>query len=680
MHKTVFSLFRLVPVAFASALIAGTTGCIINANDYLAEGEGEGEDCVVLEETCPSLACEFGNQIVDGCAICECADETVACDDSAAPECENAIQLEDCSWQCGESSCDSDADCDEGFFCALTGSAGAPRNDDPSAEAPVAPPQGVCLPFEAACSSDADCGRGDVCENGICTVAEQDFSCFSDDECFRGEVCLFDGQDPGTDGAADRAQLGICVPAPQQSCTDSEPCAEGFHCEGVNVANALVPLPVGVCVLDDATTCQNDTDCNRGQHCDYNVATNALVAAPGVCVDDTIAAGECESDSDCDGGTCEITCQGDPSCPECDVCFFVGTCVDASCTVDSDCGANQFCDGSNAARPAPQPDCAIDDLNCLPMDPPAGGICRDIPVPACRSDFDCADGQFCDVASTDPALRPAPCDPASGCDTFPVLEGVCRDVVISCFSDDQCAAGEFCDFSTNPSTPNAIVISGGTCQPLPATSCAGDGECAEGEFCDIGGINARRPCFDADGDGQCDTVVIEQGICRPIQGPNGCAVDTDCAAYQVCLFDGCNCAAVCVDDGNDGCLPCECNDVAGICVDVIVDDSCSDDAECGEGRFCNLGGTDADGRRIVLILGVCEDLPIEPTMCFSDAECRQDQVCVFAEPVPGEARPAPSGECKAALTPCATVRCTAETTCEVSADGTAQCVPNAPPR
>ena len=729
MHKHVFSLFRLVPVAFASVLIASSTGCIINANDFLAEGEGE--DCVDLEETCPSLACEFGNVVVEGCEICECATETVCpADDAPPPDCENPVQLEDCRWQCGSQACTSDADCNDGFLCAFVGNDPAPGQD--RAEAPAAP-QGVCIPGETVekCATDNDCVAGDRCENGICVEDEESLDCFSDADCFRGEFCNFGSVDGSEGAASDVAQIGQCERAPDQACTVDEDCDTGSHCEGFDAPNGLIPAPAGgICVLDDPSACQADQDCRRGQHCEYNVGTDAIVAAPGVCVDDTVSHGECEVDSDCNGGTCDLSCQRDPNCPECDVCFFVGTCIDTGCTADSDCRDGQFCDFNNTVGAIAPPDCDREDPTCQQPEPIQQGVCRDDVVPTCTSDEECGRGQFCDF-SRDDAQRPAPCDPAVGCDPVPPQpEGICRDViviescttdadcargefcnigdtagrrpcldenndnicddgtapvgtcepiVVTCLDDSQCAQGEFCDFGFGPE--NALIVAGGICRPLDIdTGCAIDSDCAAGEFCDFGDAAAAlRPCLDENNDGACDDVVGNEGVCRPIDGPVGCLSDRECAEDQVCLLDTCNCPAVCIDDGNDGCVPCDCAPV-GVCVDVIIDDICFTDAECGEGRFCNLGGsTDPSGRRAIPAAGTCEDIVLEPTPCIDDSQCRDDQVCVFSDggADPGEAnRPGRTGVCKAAISPCAAVLCREDTTCQVAADGTAACVPN----
>ena len=610
MYQNVRSFFRVVPVAFAAAFVAGSTGCIINANDFLAEGEGE--NCVVLEEICPSLVCASDNVIVEGCAICECADEPIACeDDKPVPECAEPIRLDDCSWTCGGDACVSDSDCRDDEFCAFVGT-DAPSDD--SGEAAQRPePTGVCLAKETSCAADSDCGDGASCENGTCV--DNAFDCFSDADCFLGELCIFDGGDNGSEEGADIARSGTCQLGPDTICSVDDECSAGFHCEAIDspeAPNGLVAPAPGICVVDDVLSCNADQQCRRGQHCDYSDVTNAIVAAPGVCVDDVVDQG-CESDADCNGGICELSCQGDPTCPECDVCFFVGTCIDTDCTTDGDCGDNQFCDVGQLAPPAPE--CDVDGANC---DVPLGtGVCRDIVIieARCTSDDECGNGRFCDFG-TDPndALRPAPCDPAIGCDPVaPAPEGSCRDIVV-------------------------------------VSTCSTDADCGGGEFCDLGDtIGLRRPCLDENGDGVCDDVVINEGICRPLEGPASCVGDLECAEDQVCLLDTCYCPAVCIDDGHGGCVPCECAPY-GTCIDVVIDDVCFSDEGCGDGRFCNLGTTDENGRRAFPATGICEDLPIAPTPCVDDGQCIEGQICVFTESTVDPDGTGRSGECKAAPT------------------------------
>jgi len=261
----------------------------------------------------------------------------------------------------------------------------------------------------------------------------------------------------------------------------------------------------------------------------------------------------------------------DELCPSlvCDA----GNVVDANGCPICEC-APTGCGSADAARPAP-PECAnpvFDPSSCTWVC--SGG--------ACRSDADCASGSAC-------------------------IDGLCQAPSVGCFSDADCGAGSFCSFdsTTDPAPPDGGGSSGaptpgptGICQPLPtcfgdadcapgqhcvplsaagglvaaqlvcvdATPCTADTDCTNGEVCVIGDP-AARPCRDSDGDGICDGATEPppppQGFCGQPPVIPGCFSDVDCGPGAVCRMPaGCACN-ICIDDGNGGCLPCDCAGVAG---------------------------------------------------------------------------------------------------------------------
>ncbi len=554
LKRTLPIAFRMLPLAGAFLLMAAEdNGCIIINND-----DDDDDDCVDLDDACPNLECPAGNVVVDGCEICECAD---VCEPGPAPECANARLTDDCEWVCGGDECISDADCGEGFFCAFFDGAESPAPGEDAADRFVA---GTCLPLNPpeGCRSDADCGRGFVCDFSV---------------------------DNGGSGGG-----GVDPDAPNDEPQAPEPAP---------------PAPEGTCV--PAPGCFDDSDCERGQHCEFFGAENGLVAPGGICVDDVVS--ECESDADCNGGTCILECHSDPNCPECDVCLFIGTCVDTGCFSDADCHSDQFCDVSGQGERRPCVDSDGDNL----------------------------------------------CD-----DALIAIEGVCRDLETqsNCFSDDDCGRDQFCDF-------------GGQAEP--------------------------EPCFAPDENGGCaDRIRPAEGICRD-RGGEGCLDDADCGPNQICAqSDACVCDTECRDDGQGGCLPCECPNLPGVCIDLGGGDECLVDEDCARGQRCELttGGCDEgphceigpDGEEICFgcdpfVIGVCVD-DTAPTDCFSDTDCGDNEFCAIsnADPAPCFApdcanRPAPAGgTCQPINTDvCATVRCASGTHCEVDAAGNAVCAPDA---
>jgi Cys-rich repeat protein len=133
-----------------------------------------------------------------------------------------------------------------------------------------------------------------------------------------------------------------------------------------------------------------------------------------------------------------------------------------------------------------------------------------------------------------------------------------------------------------------------------------------------------------------------------------------------------------------GCLPCECPAASGICV-VVVDPTCTSDADCRDGQFCGFPGPalapclDADNNGICDFdipppVGTCIDLPV--SACSTDADCADGEFCSFGAIADPNGRIAPpQGTCEPLnVDPCADVRCEAGTTCAVDASGQAVCI------
>ena len=577
--------FRLAPLAGALFLMAADGGpCSINIDN---DGDDD-EECVDLDRACPNLTCDFGFVEVDGCEICECAEEPIVCDNvDFPPECGNARLTDDCRWTCEPDGCNSDRDCGDGFFCAFLGSDEPSRpGDDEADRAAPEPIDGVCLPLEEPnfCTSDSDCSRGFVCE-------------FSD-----------------TTGG------GAAPPAPDEEEPGQDPDEGRPEDPAAFVAGTCVPADQG---------CFSDEECGRGQHCELFGTPTGLVAAEGICVDD-IPVSECESDRECESGRCELECRADPNCPECDVCFFVGTCVDeeTQCFFDGDCAEDEFC----AIRPQLPPECDPADANC-------------------KSSAD----------------RIAP-------------SGICLPRNEGCNADSDCGNGQCID---------------GVC--VVNDSCTSDGDCARGEFCDLGGARRLIPCFDEDGDGECDPFEPIEGVCRPFEEPS-CTSDRECGEGQACLItDSCFCDTECRPAPGGTCEPCGCPEPTGICVDVTPNDQCFSDEECARGQVCELRAEGCerpacemgpDGEEVChacdpILVGVCVDQGLDQT-CLADDDCGDGEFCAYddgADPAPcfapdgcDAARPARTGVCRELETnnPCATVRC-AEGTCQVDPRGNAFC-------
>jgi hypothetical protein len=434
----------------------------------------------------------------------------------------------------------------------------------------------------------------------------------------------------------------------------------------------LVPLAAASFLMAaDGEACivlQNNTNTGEGegeacpdltQLCPSLVCdAGNVVDADGCAICECVSTGCAEADAaaaplppECvnpffDAATCSWVCSGgacraDAECPQGAVCLD-GTCQRATvgCSTDAECGLGSYCSFESASDPLPPDDSAGGGGSGAPAPGPTG-TCT--PLPNCFSDADCAFGQHC-----------VPLNAAGG---LVAVQSVCVD----------------------------------------ATPCTADTDCTAPEVCIIGD-QAARPCRDTDGDGICDGATEPppppQGFCGQPTVIPGCFSDVDCGAGAVCRMpEGCACN-ICVDDGNGGCLPCDCAGIAGTCEPVGPGDGeCFDDTACADGETCVIYAvgceqpaceTGPDGTMVChpcdpLAIGRCE--PANVT-CISDLDCGPDAFCALPDVAPpcdpnqgcDIPVPLPEGVCvPLGVDACSTVRCDIGTVCVVDDAGNASC-------
>jgi Cys-rich repeat protein len=508
--------FALAAGAFF--LMAADGPCTIDIN---VDDDDDEEECQDLGDICPNLSCENGNVLDDdGCPICECNTEGCDPNQQAIPECAFPVFDEaSCSWRCdgGGGECFSDFDCGPGFFCALSDNCGRP--EDPNGGA-VCANIGFCVEIATECFSDADCGPG-----------------------FRCELATSGG------GAEDPAP-----PPPDQERPE----------------DPIPPPPGGQCVLIEQG-CFSDADCAEGFVCEFVDAAGALVAIQGICVEKSEPV-ECRSDDECAAGErCIEACLPDPNCPACDVCFFANICQPATtpCSSDLDCRADEVCslDGNGAARPCfdADGDGQCDDGVCIPA----------IVDLTCSSDVDCQDGEFCNLSQGCVCDASCEIDPTTGdclpCDCAEPV-GFCD--IRTCISDTDCAPGLVCEIFGVTGCENVPCeeLPNGTvecrpCDPIPlgacvepTTSCITDADCRDDQICAL--ADALPPVCDPASPDCANRIAPPAGVCvdRVI---DPCA-NVRCEAGTQCVVDAAGNAQCLADQG-----------------------LCTSDQDCADGLICN---------------------------------------------------------------------------------------------
>ena len=297
-----------------------------------------------------------------------------------------------------------------------------------------------------------------------------------------------------------------------------------------------------------------------------------------MCVDVTCTRGVCDAAT---GGCVNASdCDGDD-----DQCLSGYSCTNDICRADEVCDEDGTCSRGicNAGACIDDPACSTD-TDCLEGNYCDAGTCE---VDPCDAQTCVGRGGVCEAGSSD-CLNADTCSQDSEClSGFECLDGTCTDSAAYC-ADLACTRGE-CSFEQR------------AC--INPSSCGGDDTlCLEGFFCasDICVVN------------ECDenNISCGRGTCDPISGDcldtNPCTTFTDCIDGKVCVaataggaqgtctesqaaldaapacdgnqvkeYDDATLSVVCVEDGVNGCLNaidclgdrvCE----AGVCADAMA--------------------------------------------------------------------------------------------------------------
>lgn len=300
-------------------------------------------------------------------------------------------------------------------------------------------------------------------------------------------------------------------------------------------------LPNGSCTL---TVIATDTSSNESTASSVDVFVDNQV--PCDCPSDCSAL----QPSEVPGATCadgiDNDCDGVMDCADRD-CLGASGCP--ACFTDVDCDDGQFCNGPEACT---------------------GGTC------VAGTAVNCNDGIACTIdrcVETTRSCAHAPDD--ARCDNGLYCDGseLC-DAALGCLTGDDPCPGQGCDESTD------------TCMSL---ICNNDGVCDAGEDCDtcpnecIGGGGATPFCGD--------------GICQPAEGEDCLSCASDCRGKQNGNPSNRYCCGADVD-----CTDARCNTDAWTCDDAPTDPYCcgdgacegaEDSLTCGVDCYCGDGLCDA---------------------------------------------------------------------------------------
>ncbi len=419
------------------------------------------------------------------------------------------------------------------------------------------------------CATDADCAFG-TCVQNIC---EYEPECATDDECGADQFCSADSLcESGCRTSPDSCSDQICNPDTREcvGCFVDGHCAADEFCDDGTCATAPNP-------------CGEFGFCPTGQYCDMGECRPGCIptfpdpCSPRKCEPTTRACVECLADGDCAGGA---------------VCVD-NACQAPTCTADSECAADEFCDGVCVVGCRTAPDnCGqgVCDANirlcveCAMDSDCAFGTC-DTGVcsidTSCAMDTDCPDGAYCQAGTCASGCRVGGCDGLT-CDTD-------KRVCVLCTDGSQCLSGWSCNQQLGQCSPECVSDAQciGRCNTALGycVRCLADSDCP-GQFCDV----ARGTCVECQTDANCVSTLMcgSDGRCV------GCENNSDCVqgfcAEGFCVIPGgpgpcssCLTDAQCTEPGAE-CI--EFTDALGNVIDRGCGQFCDGSNPCPQGYDC----------------------------------------------------------------------------------------------
>lgn len=318
---------------------------------------------------------------------------------------------------------------------------------------------------------------------------------------------------------------------------------------------------------------------------------------------------------------------------------------DMACSSNADCMAGEVCNGqlcvATVTRCTTDTDCAGNEV-CRTFYVSEEGTqqvawCQ--PASSCRSQVDCATGQYCGARTSEFALGTC-IDDAAACnpsDPAPCAIGACVQ--------DSSTGSYRCIDEVEPECTDAMdcpigqVCSAGSCIEPPAECVTAD-DCASGEQC-VGG--ACRPETQCDASAQCEGASEQcvDGACVVVEEPSAaasCVFDRQCGEQGTCIDARCHVLCTTEEECSrtEACVDGVCQaapDGGGEC--VFDSDCVTGPATCING-FCAAHCTAADavsscdaGERCTEA-GVCRPDRRPVPECRDSGDCEGGQACVNA--------------------------------------------------
>jgi cysteine-rich repeat protein len=613
----------------------------------------------------PAGACDDGDACTFGesCAAGKCVGGLpVNCNDGNVCTTDSCIEGEGCAYA------DNTKACEDGNLCTVNDKcgggkclAGLPMDcEDGNActDDSCNPLLGCVHTNNATECDDLDpCTTKSQCSGGMCVGTGlkdcADSNPCTDDMCLPMLGCDHkNNSNPCDDGdlcsSPDKCVAGMCVPGPEVTCEDKNPCTEDLC-----LANQGCLFTPNKKACNDGNPCTTGDQCSNGlclgtaaADCDdKNVCTKDVCLPNGGCQHDPADGlpctdgDACTTDDQCKAGKCA----GGPK-PDCD---DKNPCTDDSCDAAKGCvhannalpcdDLNACTDGDSCGQGACQPGKAIDcdDKNVCTTDTclPADGCVHSLNTAPCNDGNLCTTDDHCQLGScvgggglacadANPCTNDS-CDPKAGCQFIP-NQAACDDAN-ACTIDEKCEAGkcvpkavlacgdanlctdDFCDPATgcghlpnqNPCDDKNLCTTADVCT---AGQCAGSGQlnCVDSNPCTDGSCDPVKGCVQTNNAAKCDdgnactvTDLCQDGKCTGSGVP-------DCDDKTLCTDDQCTPGAGCTHSNNT--VPCD------------DGNPCTENDKCGSGS-CKAG---------------------TPKVCDDGNPCTQDSCdpakggCVFA--------------------------------------------------